>query len=102
MTAMTQDEPRHGPPNGDEMRDAVRRRAERRARGQKEGGPSVWRNLSMIGGLGSLIVVPTLIGVAIGRWLDHVFGHEHTFTVTMLVLGIITGCYLAWKRITER
>ncbi len=41
---------------------------------QREGEPSVARRLAQIGVLGWIIVVPMLIGVFVGRWLDRTFG----------------------------
>ena len=53
----------------------------------------------MIGALGWLIVVPTLIGVFIGRWLDRHFGMEIFWTTSLLFVGLVIGCYLAWGRV---
>ena len=48
----------------------IRLRGERYRRWQREGEPSVARRLAQIGVLGWIIVVPMLIGVFVGRWLD--------------------------------
>ena len=48
----------------------VRLRGERHRRWLREGDPSVARRLAQIGVLGWIIVVPMLIGVFVGRWLD--------------------------------
>ena len=65
-------EPEPSVPDG--MADAVRKQRERRQRWLKEGEPSVARFVGQIGVLGWIIVAPTLIGLFIGRWLDHKFG----------------------------
>ena len=93
-----------GQRNGDgqqRMHRAVRLREERNARGQKEGERSIWLNLSMIGALGWLIVVPTLIGTFAGRWLDRHFDTGIFFSGALIFLGICVGCYLAWRRVTR-
>lgn len=77
---------------------AVRTRRERRARWQEEGERSIGQNLAMIGALGWTIVIPTLIGVFAGRWLDREFRSGLFWTLGLLVLGLSTGCALAWKR----
>lgn len=85
--------------NGREMHAAVRRREDRRDRWLREGERSIWQNLTMIGALGWLIVVPTLLGVALGRWLDRITGQGITFTAALIVVGVGFGAYLAWKRV---
>lgn len=85
----------------DKVREAVRLREERHERWKKEGERSLWQNLSMIGALGWLIVIPTLIGVLVGRWLDHNFGTGIFFSGALIFLGIVIGCYLAWQRVKK-
>lgn len=82
-----------------DMRRAVRLREDRSRRWQEEGERPLWRNLSMIGALGWLIVVPTLLGVAVGRWLDATFDTGITFSAALIVVGVTIGGWLAWQRI---
>jgi ATP synthase protein I len=67
----------------------------------REGERSLGRNLAWIGGLGWLIVTPTLIGLFAGRWVDHHYGSGVFWTVSLLTLGVAVGCYLAWRRMQE-
>jgi ATP synthase protein I len=79
----------------------VRRRRARRDQGLREGEQPLGRNLALIGMLGWLVVVPTLLGLFIGRWIDR---HEDTgifWTAALLVVGVAVGCRQAWKRIKE-
>ena len=80
------------------IRQAVRLRQQRR---EAAGERSLWQNLSMIGALGWLIVVPTLLGVLAGDWLDERFGTGIMFSGALIFLGVSLGCYLAWQRITK-
>ena len=93
---MTDPQPNHGPNN---MKRAVKLREERSRRWEEEGERPLWRNLSMVGSLGWLIVTPTLIGVLPGRWLDQTFGTGIVFTGALIFLGVVLGCGLAWQRI---
>jgi ATP synthase protein I len=70
---------------------------ERHQRAEREGDPSVARRLAQIGVLGWIIVVPTLIGVFLGRWLDQVFTSGLFCTGPLLMLGLALGCWSAWK-----
>jgi ATP synthase protein I len=84
--------------NHEQLGKAVRTREERRARWQREGERSIGQNLAMIGALGWTIVVPTLIGIFAGRWLDRHFGMGIFWTLGLLVVGLAIGCTFAWKR----
>lgn len=86
------------PDNAERLDEAVRKRRERRARWQRDGERSIGQNLAMIGALGWTIVMPTLIGIFVGRWLDRAFGSGIFWTLGLLVLGLAIGCTLAWKR----
>lgn len=91
--------PAAGPPNGTNgLRAAVERRRERRDHWHREGERTLWRGLAWAGALGWLIVVPALIGVAAGRWLDRSQGTGVFWTGALIMLGIAVGCRLAWRR----
>ena len=80
------------------MQDAVRTRRERRALWQREGERSLGRNLAMIGALGWTIVVPTLLGILAGRWLDRTLHAGVFWTLGLLTAGLAAGCAMAWKQ----
>lgn len=77
--------------------EAVRVRAARRKQAEAERGPTLARNLGQIGTIGWQIVVPALIGLAIGHWLDHRFGTGIFWTAPLLFVGVGLGCWSAWK-----
>jgi ATP synthase protein I len=81
----------------DPMVQGVRLRKERNRRWLREGEPSVARHLAQIGVLGWIIVVPILIGIFAGRWLDRTFGSGLFYTAPLLMLGAVLGCWSAWK-----
>jgi ATP synthase protein I len=75
----------------------VRLRGERHQRWLREGDPSVARRLAQIGVLGWIIVVPMLIGVFLGRWLDRMFDSGLFCTAPLLMIGAALGCWSAWR-----
>jgi len=85
-------------PDPDQLEGAVRLRRLRRLRWQREGERSLAQNLAMIGALGWTIVVPTLVGIFAGRWLDRAFQMGIFWTLSLLVVGLTIGCTLAWQR----
>lgn len=84
-----------------EMQDAVERRKSRREQWQREGERPLWKNLSMVGALGWLIIMPILIGVFTGRWLDGRLDTGVTFSGALTFLGACLGFYWAWRRMNE-
>jgi ATP synthase protein I len=78
---------------------SVEQRAERRARWEREGERPLWRNLSMIGALGWLIVTPTVLGALFGHWLDRTYGQGIFWTGSLIFIGAAIGFYFAWQRI---
>lgn len=94
MTAAPQT-PEPEAPDG--MADSVRRERERRERWRSEGEPTVARFVGQIGILGWMIVAPTLIGLFVGRWLDHRFATGVFFSAPLLMLGAGLGFWSAWK-----
>ena len=85
--------------NHDRFAGAVQTRQQRRELGQREPERPLGRNLALIGAIGWTIVVPTLLGIAAGRWLDRHFDAGVFWTLGLLVAGLALGCVVAWKRI---
>jgi ATP synthase protein I len=70
---------------------AARKRQARR--GAKR---SVWFGLGMSGLIGWSVTVPTLIGAALGIWVDKHYPGRFSWTLMLLLLGLIIGCLNAW------
>ena len=85
------------PDEQDPLVKAVRQRGERHIRWLRDGDPSVVQRLAQIGVLGWIIVVPMLIGVFAGRWLDRTFNSGLFCMAPLLMLGLALGCFSAWK-----
>jgi ATP synthase protein I len=82
-----------------DLDEAVERRRARREAWKREGERSLASNLAMVGTLGWLIVVPTLGGTFVGRWIDRKMGMGVTFTSALMCIGMVAGCFLAWKKV---
>ncbi len=85
------------PDDRDPLVQGVRLRGERHRRWLRDGDPSVARRLAQIGVLGWLIVVPMLIGIFAGRWLDARYHSGVFWTGPLMMLGLALGCWTAWK-----
>src|SRR5580693_7934118 len=56
----------------------------------------VWLGLGMMGLIGWSVVIPTLLGAALGLWLDARHTGTHSWTLALLVAGLTIGCLNAW------
>lgn len=65
-----------------------------RARQQKD--HSVWFGLGMFGLVGWSVAIPTLIGIALGVWIDLKSASQYSWTLMLLIIGIVVGCLNAW------
>lgn len=84
-------------PEQDPMIGQIRLRDQRRRRWLRDGDGSVPRRLAQIGVLGWIVVMPIMIGIFAGRWLDAHFGSGLQFTAPLLMLGAALGLWSAWK-----
>lgn len=62
---------------------------------------SVWAGLGLFGLVGWSITVPTLLGAALGFWLDKTYKQSFSWTLSMLVVGLMLGCLIAWNWIKK-
>ncbi len=58
---------------------------------------SVWSGLGLFGIVGWSIVVPTILGAALGIWLDNHYKNDFSWTLSLLVAGLMLGCGIAWN-----
>ena len=61
----------------------------------------VWFGLGMMGLIGWSVVVPTLLGTALGIWLDKHHPGKHPWTLALLVAGMAIGCLNAWHWVAK-
>ena len=81
----------------DRLLDAVRRRRDRHRFWRRSGEPSFAAYLAQVGVLGWTIVLPTLAGLFLGRWIDQRLGTGVFWTGPLLLLGLAAGCWAAWR-----
>lgn len=61
----------------------------------------VWLGLGVFGLIGWSVVVPTLLGTALGIWLDKRYPGPHSRTLALLAVGLALGCWNAWHWLTK-
>ena len=77
-------------------------KAARKLRARRDGAPGVWSGLGMMGLIGWSVVVPTLLGAALGLWLDSHYPGAHRWTLALLMAGLVLGCLNAWRWVAEQ
>lgn len=92
---MAKFQPRRPPPSTHLIQQVATQEA-RKLRAQRRANRALWQGLGLFGLIGWAIVVPTLLGVLCGQWLDHHHPAHHSWTLTLLILGLCLGCWHAW------
>lgn len=80
----------------EELIEAVGEKEERKVRAQRRRGTGLPWGLGAFGLVGWSVMVPTVLGVALGVWLDARLGGPIPWTLTGLVVGLTLGCLNAW------
>ena len=70
--------------------------AARKLKARRNSTPGVSFGLGMMGLIGWSVAVPTLLGAALGNWLDNHHPGKHAWTLALLVAGLTLGCFNAW------
>jgi ATP synthase protein I len=76
-------------------------KAARKLKARRNPTPGVWFGLGMMGLIGWSVVVPTLLGAALGLWLDKQQSGTHSWTLALLVGGLTLGCFNAWRWVAK-
>jgi ATP synthase protein I len=72
-------------------------KVKRKLKAQRNPGTSAWFGLGMMGLIGWSVALPTIMGVALGIWLDKHYKTEHSWTLALIVAGLTIGCFTAWS-----
>jgi ATP synthase protein I len=76
-------------------------KAARKLRAQRHVTRTVWFGLGMMGLIGWSVAIPTLLGAALGLWLDRLYPGGRSWTLALLVAGLAIGCFNAWHWVTK-
>lgn len=76
-------------------------KAARKLRAQRHVTRTVWFGLGMMGLIGWSVAIPTVLGAALGLWLDRRYPGGHSWTLALLVAGLTVGCWNAWHWVSR-
>jgi ATP synthase protein I len=95
------DQPKKIVKSESEFAEQVGAKATRKIKARRNPAPGVWFGLGMMGLVGWSVVVPTILGAMLGLWLDKHFAGTHSWTLALLVAGLVIGCFNAWHWVSK-
>jgi ATP synthase protein I len=88
---MNDDPPKELGTDETEFARKVGEKALRKLNAQRNGQDLVWFGLGMSGLIGWSVAVPTLLGAMLGLWWDRRHPGGHSWTLALLVAGLVAG-----------
>jgi ATP synthase protein I len=79
----------------------VRRKEARKLKAKSRQGEGVWFGLGMFGLIGWSVALPAVAGVLLGAWIDRTWPSRYSFTLMLLLGGIILGALNAWHWVSQ-
>lgn len=87
--------------NDDKSADDIGQRARRIKTARENPGPSPLRGIGAFGVIGWSIAVPSVGGVFLGLWLDRIAPQAFSWTLALLLGGVVLGAIIAWRWIDK-
>jgi ATP synthase protein I len=84
------------PPDEQDFRERVAQKERRKIKARQEKDKSLMFGFGMFGLVGWSVAIPTLIGIALGVWIDTTWPGRYSWTLMGLFMGIVSGCLNAW------
>lgn len=85
----------------DDFTKSIEQQAKRKIKARQDGRHSIWFGLGMFGLIGWSVTIPTLAGIALGLWIDKRWPGEISWTLMLMFVGVVLGCFNAWRWIGE-
>ncbi|MGR9015016.1 MAG: AtpZ/AtpI family protein [Gammaproteobacteria bacterium] len=84
-----------------EFTESLDQQVKRKVKARKEKSHNVWFGLGMFGLIGWSVTIPTVAGIALGIWMDKQWPGQVSWTLTLMLVGVVFGCINAWRWIGE-
>jgi ATP synthase protein I len=76
----------------DRFADKVAKKESLRIKGLRHKDETVWFGVGMFGIVGWSVAIPTLIGIALGLWIDRTWPSRYSWALMFLIIGVVLGC----------
>ena len=74
----------------------------RKLKAKRRGVQDIWFGLGMFGLIGWAVAIPTLLGVMLGVFIDKHLPGIHSWTLSLLIIGLAIGCLNAWYWVAKQ
>lgn len=81
--------------------DRIKEIEQRKLRSRQGKKRSVWLGFGVMGIIGWSVALPVISGTALGVWLDRVYPQRFSWTLTLMIGGLMLGCALAYQWLHE-
>ena len=85
----------------DKSKDDILRHAKRMKSNRENPGPSPLRGIGTFGMIGWSIAAPTVGGAFLGRWLDRAYPQTFSWTIALILGGIVVGALIVMSWIKK-
>jgi ATP synthase protein I len=58
-----------------------------------------WQGIGLVGSVGWMVVIPSLIGAFVGRWIDRRAEAGVFWTLSLMFVGVASGCLSVWRHV---
>jgi ATP synthase protein I len=86
----------------DTLGEIISEKERRKVDARNEKKRSEWFGFSMFGMVGWSVTLSTFLGTLGGIWLDKHYPQTFSWTITCLILGLVSGCAIAWNWIMKQ
>ena len=76
-------------------------KAARKLDAQRRVNKTIWFGFGWFGLIGWSVAAPALLGVFVGLWLDKRYPGPHSWTLMLLIGGLMLGCWNAWHWVSD-
>lgn len=85
----------------EELLKKIEKESAKKLKSQEEGSEIMF-GLGLFGIVGWAVSIPTVLGIALGVFLDKKFTQSFSWTITLLFVGVVLGAFNAWRWIQEK
>jgi ATP synthase protein I len=83
------------------LRRQVARKEARKLQARRSKDRRIWFGLGMFGLVGWAVAIPTVLGIGLGIWIDSTWPSRFSWTLMLLLLGMVLGCLNAWYWLSQ-
>lgn len=87
--------------NQDSFSDQIKEIERRKLTTRNRRSRSEWMGLGVMGIIGWSVVIPAVLGTALGVWLDKKYPQGFSWTLTFMIGGLMLGCAVAYQWLSE-